>query len=469
MFKKIDFTFPLKDIPHLCSKRKSMEIYKFGGTSLGTAERIMRVAGIINTDTRKIVVLSANGKTTDRLVEIIEQLRSGRSEQAESLLHLLKDFYRDLAYELLNDKVLRYNATMAIDDIMTEISSCFNKPYTQVIHDLIITRGEMLSTILFSLYLEEVGIEHAFMPAGDIIPLDDNGQPDSSRIKRNLEDFLDSNANAGTIITQGFICTNPSGNFATLGRGGSDFTASLLGAAADASVIQIWSDVDGFLNNDPKYVRGALPLSHLSFDEAAELAYFGARILHPATINPARMAGIPVLLKNTLRPEAPGTVISDRKISGRLKAVAARDNIWAITIHSNRMLMAYGFLREVFEVFEKYKTPVDMVTTSEVSVSVTIDDPANLSMIIQDLESLGQVTASNGYSILCVVGDHLAENRGKVKQVFSALEEIPVRMISYGAAKNSISILVPSHIKTDALQALNVLIAESFQNHTLHV
>ena len=440
-----------------------MEVYKFGGTSVGTVERIRTVARLIDTESQKIVVLSANAKTTDRLVEIIELMESGRTEEMASAIKALENFYLDLAGQLLIDSADLTRARFSIGEMGKGIVSCAGGKLDRGMRNWIITRGEVIRTIPFSLFLLSRGLSTAFMHAADIIRLDRQGQPDTEAISENLQKFLHAGNTRRIILTQGFICTDHEGNIETLGRGGSDLTASLLGAAAGASVIQIWSDVDGFLNNDPNYVRSAAPISHLSFDEAAELAYFGARVLHPSTLNPAREAGIPVLLKNTLRPEARGTIISNHRISGTLKAAAAKDNIWVITIHSNRMLMACGFLKNVFEVFERYRTSVDMVTTSEVSVSMTIDNPENLEAIAAELENLGQVTYSNGFSIICVVGDHLSENRGKVRQLFAVLEDIPIRMISYGAARNSISMLVETRARTETLESLNALLSESYQ------
>ncbi len=446
-----------------------MEIYKFGGTSVGDGQSIKRVAEIINSNTAKIVVLSANGKVTDILESFINNVEENNLENAGTDLLQLKNYYTQLINELFDDFNTKSKAEKIIDDLINELLALELKSLTKVDKDYIITRGEIISTELFSLVLTNKGIKHKLIFAGDVIKLDDSNVPDNDYIKNEINSVINNNTGFHIFITQGFICKSSTGEITTLGRGGSDFTASLLGAAVNASVIQIWSDVDGFLNNDPSFVIGALPLKYLSFDEAAELAYFGARILHPATIYPAREAGIPVLLKNTKNPENPGTVISEKKQSGNIKAVAAKDGITSITIHSHQMLMAYGFLRKVFEVFEKHKTAVDMVTTSEVSVSVTIDNNKYIERIIKELKILGEVNFSENLSLVCVVGDHLADNRGKVMDIFAALKNIQVKMISYGAAKNSIAFLVDENSKIETLESLNKILNYSHQNSLTYV
>ena len=445
-----------------------MEIYKFGGTSVGDSESIKRVANIINSGTRKIVVLSANGKVTDILSGIIEKIGDNNPELI-FLFKRLEDFYSALVSELFGTDAFSTVAKEMIIRHINEIKSYAETSLTKADKDFIITLGEIISTKLFSLYLSKLNINHKLIFADELIFLDKSNRPDQTLIRMKINEILTSNPSFNIFITQGFICRDSKGNIATLGRGGSDFTASLLGAAVNASVIQIWSDVDGFLNNDPGFVRGALPLKYLSFDEAAELAYFGARVLHPATIYPAKETGIPVLLKNTRNPEKPGTVISEKKQSGDIKAVASKDGISSITIHSHQMLMAHGFLRKVFEIFEKHETAVDMVTTSEVSVSVTIDNKEKINEILSDLKELGEVNFSDNLSLVCVVGDHLADNKGKVMEIFSALKEISVKMISYGAAKNSIAFLVDENVKTDTLELLNKILNRSTQNNPAYV
>ncbi|MCF6169654.1 MAG: aspartate kinase [Bacteroidales bacterium] len=436
-----------------------MEIYKFGGTSLENAASIRRVVEIISSPAPKIVVLSANGKVTDKLSRILDFLNTGEQFRAVSLIAELEDYYRKLIRQLFAGTGIR---GLAVQDLRALIEGLTNRckiELTEQDSNWLITRGEYFSTVLFCLYLEACGHHHKLMNAAKIIYLDRHHQPERERIKNELNSVFQNHPGTRIFVTQGFVCSGHQGSIETLGRGGSDFTAALLGAAVPASVIQIWSDVDGFLNNDPDFVRGALPLQYLSFDEAAELAYFGARVLHPATLFPAREAGIPVLLKNTRRPEVPGTVISEKQQNGSIKAVAAKDNICSLSIHSHSMLMAYGFLRKVFGIFEKHETAVDMVTTSEVNVSVTIDNTHRLPAILKELGKLGEVSFSDGLSLVCVVGDHLADKRGRVRQVFAALQDIPLRMISYGAARNSIAFLVESAFKVQALEALNHLLS----------
>jgi aspartate kinase len=446
-----------------------MEIYKFGGTSVGDAKSIRNVARIIEPGSKKIVVLSANGKITDVLSAIIDTISTRDLRATEKLIREFEHYYIRLIPELFSREGSKTAAIKMITETRNIFYTYVNTRLSQTDKDYLITLGETISTELFSLYLSEQRVAHRLLPAQKIITLEDTGRPDRKMIKNRMERILSEHPETDLFITQGFICSRPDGSIATLGRGGSDFTASLLGEAVSASVIQIWSDVDGFLNNDPGFVRGALPLKYLSFDEAAELAYFGARVLHPSTIYPAKESGIPVLLKNTKNPDSPGTVISEKRQSGDIKAVAAKDGIHSITIHSHQMLLAYGFLRKVFEVFEKYRTPVDMVTTSEVSVSVTVDDITYLQKILDELKELGEVTFNSQLSLVCVVGDHLADNKGKVMEVFEALKEIPVKMISYGAAKNSIALLVDTAHKVAALESLNQIQQFQTQNSESYV
>lgn len=446
-----------------------MIISKFGGTSIETAERIRTVAGIIHDGNSRIVVLSANGRTTDFYVELGYHLAGRNFEKALEAKNSLLNYYFELIDDLFETEDYHTKAKQYIFKIFRDIQDYFEQEFTAYDREWLITRGEMVSTVLFSLLLESRGIGHHFMFAADLIHKMENGQVDTRRLADTLNGFLEENDTYPLVLTQGFMCTDCFGFPDTLGRGGSDFTASLLGQACEAAEIQIWSDVDGFLNNDPSLIRGALPLANLSFDEAEELAYFGARILHPMTINPARVANIPVILKNTLNPEARGTMISHKIQSAGVKAAASKGGICLITVHSARMLMATGFLRGVFEVFEKYRTSVDMVTTSEVSVSLTIDDTGRLEEILGELAAFGDVSWQDDLSIVCIVGDQLAENRGKVELVFSTLREIPVRMISYGAARNSISLLVETRDRIKALEALNPVILENIKLAAFHV
>ncbi len=446
-----------------------MIICKFGGTSVGTARRIKDVAGLVPDGQRKVVVLSANGDATDHLVELCLHLGRRHFDKAFAARNALYGYYFQLIDDLFDARPIHARAKEYVVEVFRDIQEFFHRDLDRQTRDWIITRGEMISTVLFSLYLESAGIAHRFFLSGNMIHKQASGLVDTARLKTELNLFLDSNLDCSLFITQGYMCTDHEGHPSTLGRGGSDYTASLLGQAAGASEIRIWSDVDGFLNNDPGLVRGALPLSGLSYGEAEELAYFGARILHPQTISPAKAEGIPVVLKNTLNPQAPGTLISRRSQQAGIKAAASKDGICLITVHSARMLMATGFLRGVFEIFERYHTSVDMVTTSEVSISLTIDDTGRLEEILAGLEAFGNVTWQEGLSIVCIVGDLLAEHRGKVDLVFQTLKDVPVRMISYGAARNSISLLVETKDRIRALEALNPVILENIKTAAAHV
>lgn len=445
-----------------------MQVYKFGGTSLATAERIKTVVNIVNDENRKFVVLSANGKTTDLFADMAYSLSNKNYNEAVIVKGKLVYYYLSLIDELFVQEYYNIKAREFVHTVFQQIQSRFENKYSEHDSNWLLSRGEIISTALFSMVLQEQNISSSLMWASDIMIKDDTGQADTIKIAENLNSFLEDHKYSNLIITQGFVCSNHLGLEDTFGRGGSDYTASLIGQACNASSIQIWSDVDGLLNNDPGYVRGSLPLKNLSFDEAAELAYFGARILHPQTIIPAKNAGIPVLLKNTLNPHATGTLISDKMQSGGIKAVAAKDGITSITIHSGRMLLAYGFLKNIFEVFEKYETPVDMVTTSEVSVSLTIDNTDRLEHILMELNKLGELSYMQNQSIICIVGDNLTEKQGNVARIFSSLEHIRIRMISYGAAKNSISFLVDTKNRTHTLESLNSLLSNKterqFQN-----
>jgi len=445
-----------------------MQVYKFGGSSLATADRIKNVVDIINDNKLKFVVLSANGKTTDLFSDMALFLSEKKYDEAVGIRGKLVYYYLCLIDDLFDLEKFNTNAREFVHTIFQQIQKRFEEDFTGMDANWLLSRGEIISTALFSMKLHERNIPSDFMWASEIMVKDSSGSVDTKRITENINGFLGTYNNSNLIITQGFICSNYLGLDDTFGRGGSDYTASLIGQACNASSIQIWSDVDGLLNNDPAFVRGSLPLKNLSFDEAAELAYFGARVLHPQTIIPAKNAGIPVWLKNTLNPASRGTLISDKVQNGGIKAVAAKDGITSITIHSGRMLLAYGFLKNIFEVFDKYETAVDMVTTSEVSVSLTIDASDNIEHILAELNQLGELTYTSHQSIVCVVGDNLTENQGNVARIFSSLENIPLRMISYGAAKNSISILVDTDNRTHTLEALNVLLPNKEERHYQH-
>jgi aspartate kinase len=432
-----------------------MQVLKFGGTSVGSAERMKAVAGLINYPGKKIVVLSAMSGTTDHLVKITQALFKKENTNAVKLIKELEPRYRKTVDELYKSKEYKEKGNELITEHFNFLLSFTQDMFTPNEEKTILAEGELLSTALFQYYLEEQKIPSVLLSALNFMRIDKEGEPDLTYIEEHLKKELARYANTELFITQGYICRNPFGQVDNLKRGGSDYTASLVGAAIHASEIQIWTDIDGMHNNDPRIVQGTYPIAELSFDEAAELAYFGAKILHPACILPAQKRKIPVRLLNTMQPKAKGTLISDAAEGHDIKAVAAKDNITVVKIRSARMLMAYGFLRSVFEVFERYKTPIDMITTSEVAVSITIDNTEYLQNIIEELENFGTVDVEMNQSIICIVGDFLADKHGYALNIFEALKDIPLRMISYGGSKNNISVLINGTDKKAALIALN--------------
>jgi aspartate kinase len=432
-----------------------MEILKFGGTSVGSAERMKSVAELINSPGKKIVVLSAMSGTTDHLVKISQALLKKENHNAIKLISDLEPRYRKTVQELYTTPEYVHKGNELITEHFAFLLSFTQDMFTPNEEKTILAEGELLSTALFQYYLEEQKIASVLLPALNFMRIDNEGEPDLTYIEEHLNKELARHPHGTLFITQGYICRNPFGQVDNLKRGGSDYTASLVGAAVYASEIQIWTDIDGMHNNDPRYVQGTYPIAELSFDEAAELAYFGAKILHPACILPAQKRKVPVRLLNTMQPKAKGTLISETAEGHNIKAVAAKDNIIVIKIKSARMLMAYGFLRSVFEVFERYKTPIDMITTSEVAVSLTIDMNDHLDAIIEELERFGTVDVEINQTIICIVGDFLADKHGYALNIFEALKDIPLRMISYGGSKNNISVLIHGNDKKKALLALN--------------
>jgi aspartate kinase len=413
------------------------------------------VARLINDGSRKIVVLSAMSGTTNSLVEISNYLYEKKPDDAGEIIHRLAEKYAGVIRELYATEEYREKANALIRSYLDYIRSLVKDPFTPFEERVILAQGELMSTGMMNLYMQETGVRSVILPALDYMRTDKNSEPDPVYIKEKLNGLLGKNPDAALYITQGFICRNAYGEIDNLQRGGSDYTASLAGAAIQAEEIQIWTDIDGMHNNDPRVVENTSPVRHLNFDEAAELAYFGAKILHPTCILPAKLNNIPVRLLNTMQPEAPGTTISNEMEKGRIKAVAAKDNIVSIKIKSGRMLLATGFLRKVFEIFETHHTPIDMVTTSEVGVSVTIDNPKHIDGIVNDLKQYGTVTVDREMVIVCVVGDLEWDNIGFEAKIISALKDIPVRMISYGGSNYNVSLLVKSSDKKRALQALS--------------
>jgi len=363
-----------------------MKVYKFGGTSVGSVINMNHVRDIITDGDKKVVVLSAMSGTTNALVEISESIQQGDVDTAITLINNLNETYNNRVDELLSNTDLRENVSQYVNDIFKALLSNVNQSHTTLLHNKIVANGELLSTYMFNAFLQQEGVSAALLPALDFMRIDVANEPDNFYIKQNLERLMASIPEADVYITQGFICLNATGQITNLQRGGSDYTATIIGAAIEAEEVQIWTDIDGFHNNDPRHVDDTSALSHLSYDEAAELAYFGAKILHPQTVSPVRKDSIPVRLKNTMDPEAYGTLISSETSEHGIKAIAAKDNITAIKIKSGRMLQAHGFLKKVFEIFEVYKTSIDMITTSEVAVSLTIDDASNLDKIVSEIK-----------------------------------------------------------------------------------
>lgn len=432
-----------------------MKILKFGGTSVGTPQRMKDVCQLITDGERKIVVLSAMSGTTNSLVEIADYIKKKNLEGAGSVINKLCTLYRTHVSELYSKQENVEHTDNLLNDIFMHLHDLTTKPYSTALEKEILAQGELMSTNMVTNYLKECGIKVMLIPALDYMRTDANSEPDMSFIKENLSHILEKNSGYDLYITQGFICRNINGEIDNLQRGGSDYTACLIGAVLHADEIQIWTDIDGMHNNDPRFVEGTTPVRQLNFEEAAELAYFGAKILHPTCIQPAHYAGVPVRLLNTMDPSAPGTIINDQMQKGTIKAVAAKDNITAIKIVSSRMLLATGFLHKLFETFEVNHTPVDMVTTSEVGVTLTIDNNAHLANIVEELKQYGTVSIDENMCIICVVGDLRWGNVGFETLVTEALANIPVRMISYGGSNHNISFLIREQDKKAALCALS--------------
>ena len=435
-----------------------MQVWKFGGTSVGKPERMHSIRNLITEDTgRKIVVLSALSGTTNSLIAIGESLKANSDTEATEKINALYAHYQAFIKELYKTESGYNKGKTIIENEFNFIRSLVNiKPFSLKQEKEIVAEGELLSTQMFEAYLQEEGVSSALLPALDFMLIDADNEPVLSFTEEKLSAILSQLPDRQVFITQGFICRNPRGEVDNLKRGGSDYTASLIGGAIRAEEIQIWTDIDGMHNNDPRIVKRTFPVRELTFEEAAELAYFGAKILHPSTITPAKMRGVPVRLKNTMEPNAYGTLIADKSTDSEIKAIAAKDGITAIYIHSTRMLNAYGFMRKVFEVFENFKTPVDMITTSEVSIAVTIDNAEHLDKITAVLGQFADLEEHDrNQSIICIVGNFMADNAGIALKVMEAMKNIPIRMIAYGASEHNISLLVDTKHKNDALNALN--------------
>ena len=433
-----------------------MKVMKFGGTSVGKPHRMKEVAQLISaSEEPKIVILSALSGTTNALVEISTLLATNDRKTAQDKINALEANYQQFVAELLTDESMLSKAKKVLAEHFEFLSIILKISYSEALNKDILAQGELLSTKLFCLYLEEQKIDHRLIPALDFMSLDTQDEPQVGTIKVKLAQILQKNKGIGIFVTQGYITRNAKGEVDNLKRGGSDYSASLIAAAINASVCEIWTDIDGMHNNDPRVVKTTRPIEQLSFEEAAELAYFGAKILHPASIWPAQMYNVPVKLLNTMQPSAKGTLITEEAGSTGVKAVAAKDNITAIKIKSSRMLLAYGFLRKVFEVFEKYRTSIDMITTSEVAVSVTIDSDLYLNEITKELEAFGTVEIDTDQTIISIVGNEITETKEIIFHLFESIKDVPVRMISYGGSRHNISLLIPGNYKLQTLQLLN--------------
>ncbi len=433
-----------------------MKVLKIGGTSVGSPQRMKDVSKLITEDgQQKLVVLSAMSGTTNSLVEIAQYLYCGNKAGADDVINRLREKYYAHVPELLSGKTYQNKVQKFLEDKFNYLQSFPKENFTEKEEKIILAQGELISTYMVTCYLQEQGIKTALLPALEFMKTGRDGEPDMKYISNKIDEKLKEVPGMQIYITQGYICLNTDGNIDNLQRGGSDYTASIIGAAIKAEEIQIWTDIDGIHNNDPRLVDNTRPVRHLHFEEAAELAYFGAKILHPTCIQPAKAANIPVRLLNTMEPSAPGTVINNQSDPGRIAAVAAKDNITAIKIKSSRMLLAYGFLRKVFEIFETYRTSIDMICTSEVGVSVSIDNTRHLNEIVNELKQYGTVTVDSNMCIVCVVGDMVWENLGFESRALKALADIPIRMISYGGSNYNISFLVKESDKKLALQRLS--------------
>jgi len=436
-----------------------MLVLKFGGTSVGSVENMTNVKSIIEGGEKKVVVLSAMSGTTNALVEISERIKNGSLEQALSNIDDLQQHYISTNNKLITNYKLNSETSNYIESVFRLLKSLAGKAYTELLYNSIVAQGELLSTFIFTKFLNQEGINARLLPALEFMRIDKTNEPDDFYIQQNLNRIIDTAPEADIYITQGFICLDAYGNIANLQRGGSDYTATIIGSVLKADEVQIWTDIDGFHNNDPRFVENTCAISNLCFDESAELAYFGAKILHPQTVMPVRALDIPVRLKNTMEPEADGTLITSKAQGEGIKAIAAKDGITAIKIKSGRMLNAHGFLKKVFEIFERYETSIDMITTSEIAVSLTIDDTTYLENIVDELEKFSLVEVDDYRSIVCLVGNSIV-NHPDTHKLFQILHDTDIRMISYGGSMNNISLLINTSDKVETLQKLHRYVFE---------
>ncbi|WP_281847757.1 aspartate kinase [Olleya namhaensis] len=442
-----------------------MLVLKFGGTSVGSIENMINVKNIINNGQQKVVVLSAMSGTTNALVKITDYIKNHKSDDALIVIDALRNTYNKTIKKLITNPELHKTVFVYVNDVFNTLESLVNRLYDDILYNQIVSQGELLSTFIFSHYLQQENINAVLLPALDFMRIDKSNEPDNYYIQQNLNRILKETSEADIYITQGFISRDAEGDIANLQRGGSDYTATIIGSVLKAEEVQIWTDIDGFHNNDPRFVDNTTAISNLSFDESAELAYFGAKILHPQTVMPVRALDIPVRLKNTMAPEAHGTLITNQVHGEGIKAIAAKDNITAIKIKSARMLLAHGFLKKVFEIFERYETSIDMITTSEIAVSLTIDNPTHLESIVEELERFSVVEVDNYMSIVCLVG-HAIIFHPDTPNLFQILQDVTVRMISYGGSNNNISLLINTSDKNETLKKLQRYV---FESHTVLV
>ena len=437
-----------------------MKVMKFGGTSVGNAERIRNVAGLVAESGRNLVVVSAVSGTTNALAEFSDYLYNSNPDGAKDVVSRLEASYESLIAGLYRTDEVAGRARTYVKEVFSYLRTMSRQLFTTAEEKVALAQGELISSHLLGWYLEEIGVRVCLLPALEFMKIDGRGEPDTDYSRTELNALIDKHPDAELFVTQGFICRNLHHEIDNLKRGGSDYTASLVGAAIGAEEIQIWTDIDGMQNNDPKIVENTAPVRHLHFDEAAELGYFGAKILHPTCIQPAKFANIPVRLLNTMAPASPGTLIDNVRDRGSIKAVAAKGNITAISIRSSRMLLAHGFLRRVFEIFESWQTSIDMICTSEVGVSVSVDNTAHLNEIVHDLKKYGTVSVDMDMCIICVVGDMDWENVGFETRAMEAMKDIPVRMVSYGGSDYNISFLVKDEDKVRTLRSLSKCLFE---------
>ena len=437
-----------------------MLVLKFGGTSVGSVENMINVKNIINDGQKKVVVLSAMSGTTNALVNISECVKNNQLEDATTVVGTLRIQYKNTIESLFTQHDLQAEVTAYVTSIFDGIEREINQPFSAQTYNTLVAQGELLSTFIFSRFLMQEGINASLLPALDFMRVDKTNEPDNFYIQQNLNRVFSENAQADIYITQGFICRDAEGNIANLQRGGSDYTATIIGAILKAEEVQIWTDIDGFHNNDPRFVEHTKAISNLSFDESAELAYFGAKILHPQTVMPVRALDIPVRLKNTMAPNAYGTLITNKVHGEGIKAIAAKDCITAIKIKSARMLLAHGFLKKVFEIFERYETSIDMITTSEIAVSLTIDNTTHLQAIVEELAHFAHVEVDDYMSIVCLVGNAIIYHPD-TPNLFQILQDVSVRMISYGGSNNNISLLINTSDKHETLKKLQRYVFEN--------